>query len=43
MNRVLMVIRYRKATHVGLTGSFTRIAIQVFYLTVAGRDAQTCY
>ncbi|CAF1512856.1 unnamed protein product [Rotaria sp. Silwood1] len=31
MNRTLMVIRYRKATHIGLSSSFTRTFVQICY------------
>jgi len=43
MNRMIMVIRYRKTTHVGLTSSFTQNFVQVVYLPIGERYVQNCF
>ena len=35
MPRMLTIVRYRKATYIGLTGSFTRVFVQVSCQPVA--------
>ncbi|CAF0718159.1 unnamed protein product [Adineta steineri] len=43
MNRIVIVIRYRTATHVGLTSSFTQNFVQVVYIPINERYIQKPY
>ncbi|CAF0777051.1 unnamed protein product [Adineta steineri] len=43
MNRIVIVIRYRTATHVGLTSSFTQNFVQVVYIPINKRYIQKPY